>query len=251
MKTPPQEQYYRVDITRYPALTTEDELALFVDYHKRRTAVKREKIVRQYLYWAAELACRYCGPRMSKAEAISAANYGLMQAIEKFDPAEGKRFVTYSYFAIRREVLYALRDSYVVNPESGLWASKYQFSLSPRESNDIARHKKERREVFDNVGATTEIGLHATGDDNNLSAEDDFREAIEQGSLLEILAEALPALPQDLREIVDLKYFNNGKPLTFVEIGQRLRCTADHVRWLHARAMKSLQKLLRPLQKEL
>ncbi len=248
--------YYRVDITRYPALPVDAELALFVDYRRRRTASKREKIVNQYLYWAAELACRYCGPRMAKAEAISAANYGLMLAIEKFDPTQGKRFVTYSYFLIRREVLYALRDSYGVNPESGLWAAKYQYKKSAQTAEDEEKYLKERREVFDNVGTLTSIGSQADGEGaadylGDQFLEDDCRKEVEQSSLLSALREALPSLPAELRQVVELKYFNNGSPLSFVDIGVRLGCAADHARWLHARAMQVLQKKLRPLKKEL
>jgi RNA polymerase sigma factor (sigma-70 family) len=241
-----QAPYYKVAITRYPPLSTDDELALFAEYRKRRTAKRREKLARQYLYWAAELACRYCGPRMSKAEAISAANYGLMQAIEKFDPAEGKRFVTYSYFAIRREVLYALRDSYVVNPESGLWASKYQYDVSSRTPEDKQRHEVERRAVFDNVSAPSSI--EPTSEDRFV--EEDCRGVVERDSLLTAMRAALPGLPKELRDVIELKYFTL-KGATFVELGEKLGCSKDLARWRHARALQLLQKALRPVAKEL
>lgn len=246
--------YYRVDIRRYPSLSTEDELALFVSYRKRKTAVKRDKLVRQYLYWAAELACRYCGPRMSKADAISAANYGLMQAIDKFDPNEGRRFVTYSYFAIRREVLYALRDSYVVNPESGLWASKYRFNTSQKTPDDAQKLNEERKTVFENVSAPVAIGLPGTSGLSDAqvieSVESDCRAEVEGNSLREALRAALPALPVELQTVVELKYFTQP-PATFIEIGEKLGCSKDHARWLHTRAMTALQKALRPVAKEL
>lgn len=264
MSAPKQEQYYRVDIKRYPALAAEAEIALFVDYRKRRTALKREAIVRQYLYWAAELACRYCGPRMPKADAISAANFGLMQAIEKFDPDSGRRFVTYSYFAIRREVLYALRDSYVVNPESGIWASRYRFKISPQSPEDAAQHKQECREVFESVsslfptpGPGSDFQSRSIGcaEFDGLSpeefSEDDRRGDVEKASLLEALQGALPSLPKELRTVIELKYFNGDRPLSFSDIGRKLKCSKDHARWLHSQAMKSLRKILRPVQKEL
>lgn len=242
------EQYYRVDITRYPALSTEAELSLFSEYRRRRTAAKREKIVKQYLYWATELACRYCGPRMSKPEAISAANFGLMQAIEKFDPAEGKRFVTYSYFAIRREVLYALRDSYIVNPESGVWAAKYRYSCSARAPEDTLQFRKKRAKVFEQISSCAPI---LPGVVDEFPSGEDLIETAESASLLEALRATLPHLSKELRAVVELKYFNEGKPLTFVEIGTRLGHTPDHVRWLHSRALVALKKLLRPVKKEL
>ncbi len=115
-----------------------------------------------------------------------------MLAIEKFDPAQGKRFVTYSYFIIRREVLYALRDSYGVNPESGLWAAKYQYKKSAQTPADTAAYERGRREVFDNVGTLTPIGPQADSEGaadflGDQFLEDDCRPEVERSSLLDAL----------------------------------------------------------------
>ncbi len=243
------EPYYRVDITRFPALPVDVELALFTDYRKRKTAAKREKIVKQYLYWAAELACRYCGPRMEKKDAISAANYGLMLAIDRFDPAFGKRFVTYSFFLIRQQVLYALRDSYVVNPESGLWAAQHRYDTSPKQEEDKLRLKKDRREIFDKAGAPDTINPQPDSG-NEAFCEGDCRLEVENDSLLDEISRALPSLPEESRKVIQLRYFSPGKPPTFGEIGAKLRCTSDHALWVHNRAIQLLQKQLRAVKKE-
>lgn len=250
LKTP---SYYKVEIARYPALSLENERDLFVDYRKRRTAKKRDAIVRQYLYWAAEIACRYCGPRMPKADAISAANYGLMLAIDKFDPAGGRRFVTYSYFSIRREVLNALTDSYVINPESGVWAAAYRFKQSAQSPEDLAKWKKDRRWIFNCAGAPRPCGGPAVVRADE-PGEDfigpDIREDIEQTSRLEAMKQAAQSLPPEMRAVIELKYFNDGNSLPLVAIGKKLKCSVDRVRSLHTQALKLLRKSLRRLQEE-
>ena len=253
------EQYYRVNPVRPPSLSTEDERALFTDYHRYRTPAKRDRVVRQYLYWAAELACRYGTKHISKADAISAANFGLMEAIERFDPKAGRRFVTFSYFAIRREVIAAVRASYVIDPTPGLDAARYQFNTSPKTEDDDKRLRQARVKVFTDIARTLAMNGGTSGGADvppgekvgKELQEDDARPEIENASLLEALKAALPSLPAEWRRVVELRYFNDGKPLTLVEIGHRLNCTADHARWLHALALKHLRKTLRPVKKEI
>ena len=240
-------QYYRVEIKRYPAMSTEDELAMFAAYQKKRTKKRKEEIVRQYLCWAAEVACRYCGPRMSKSDAISAANHGLMLAIEKFNPEEGKRFTSFSYFAIRREVLRALGSSYLVNPEPSVDIARHEYAASDRTPADEQKLKATRAAIYSHV--STSVGCGSADFRDEEPVEIDCRDSVERASLVAALKAHLPKLPKGLRRVVELKYF--GKELTFVAIAVKLKCTPDHARWLHSRALKKLQKLLRPVTKEL
>ncbi len=125
------EDYYGVPIIRKAPLSAATEAEMFRQYRKKRTVARRKQIVEQYLYWATEIANRYCGRRFPKPEAISAANLGLMQAIETFDPARGKRFVTFSFFAMRRTIIDAMRtSSFAVNPFPAMKAAHYIYKKS-------------------------------------------------------------------------------------------------------------------------
>ena len=254
----PDEPYYREEIVRPAPLPAKDEFAMFADYQKRRTARKRDRIVRQYLYWAAELACRYCGPRMPKRDAISAANLGLMQAIEDFDPARGRRFVTHSYFAIRRTVLTALRETYIVDPSPGINPHWHKFNKSARTADDQKKFTMAKKDVFDSLGSTVEfnsISKHSHGGagggnapwndnpDADLSAPDE-RPEIEDASMLDALREKLVILTPQEREIITRRYFGADTPL-FREIGDALDLDEDHVRYVHKRALERLKHSLR------
>lgn len=246
--------YYRVEVRRANPLSAEEEAAMFVQYRKRRTPARRETIVRQYLYWAAELACRYCGPRMPREDAISAANLGLMQAIEDFDPKRGRRFVTHSYFHIRRTVLTALRETYVINPASGINVVRHQFNLSEKTDEDRAKFRAEKRKVFDRAGqpiecATLDGGPEANGNQasqRHLHAAPDTheeRDSVEDFSMLEVLRERIEDLPEPERTILTMRYLSPDTP-RFLDIGKKIGRTKDNVRYLHDRALAKLKLAL-------
>jgi RNA polymerase sigma factor (sigma-70 family) len=97
-----------------PALSREEEHAAFVRYAKRKTAKDREMLVRQYLCWAFHIACRYKGPRLEFDEAVSVANEGLVEALNRYDPSRGFRFTTYAFFIVRRKLVNAILATYPV-----------------------------------------------------------------------------------------------------------------------------------------
>lgn len=257
--------YYRVEVKRANPLTLEEEAALFTAYLKRKTVKRREEIVRQYLYWAAELACRYCGPRMPREDAISAANLGLMQAIEDFNPALGRRFVTHSYFAIRRSVLSALRDTYVVNPASGVNVARHQYNLSPKAPEDLQEFLQAKRKIFDRAGSTKQCHVleHAntnapkgsgagdpkpdrfTGGTENKALESDVeeRDSVEDFSMLVVLRSRIANLHEPEKTILTMRYLSEDTP-HFKEIGKTLKRTEDNVRYLHNRALAKLRASL-------
>lgn len=240
--------YYRVEITRYPALTTEAEAELFADYRRRRTAKKLDVIVKQYLYWAAELACRYSGARLEKADAISAANYGLMRAIETFDPSLGRRFVTHSYFSIRKQVLLALYQSFPVNPEPGIQALRHTLNKSGRTEADVQAFAERSKQVFSEVAQS---GAAAPCDAGVFALDDhqDTRADAERQTLRDALSAALHLLSDDMRRVVELRYFS-PRGATFVEIAKVLKCKTDHAAYLHDRALVLLRRPLTKVRKE-
>lgn len=95
--------YYTHTILSPPRkISIEEEREIFARY-----VVSQDKteIVNAYLHWALDMARKSMGstpdsvrqrPGCSEDDAISAANLGLVEAIDRFDVAKGRRF---SYFA--------------------------------------------------------------------------------------------------------------------------------------------------------
>lgn len=106
-----------------PAPTAAEERAMFTAFRARRTAERREAIVRCYLRFALHAARRDLKRRpahfrtrvgMSEDDAISAANLGLVEAVERFDPSMGFRFTTYATFWIFKRLLEARYGAHLV-----------------------------------------------------------------------------------------------------------------------------------------
>lgn len=242
--------YYRNKLPSTKPLSPAEEAELFAAYRRKKTMQLRERIVRQYLYWAAEIACRYCGPRMSREDAISAANLGLMEAIENFDPARGNRFVTHSYFPIRRSVFNALRGTYVVSPASGINVIRHRYNRSAKTPADRERLVAESRKVFDCAGsvlsATTLDAPPSPGEKDRprpLNGEGLGRDPLEDRSMLEFIRRQISSMPRLERRIFTLRYLGTDTP-RFCDIGKKLRRSKDHCRYKHDLMFAQLREML-------
>lgn len=107
--------YQNSDEIPYTPMTSEEENELFRQYKKGGSLEARDKLIHQHLRWAASLASQYAPGGMQIEDAISAANMGLLQAIERFDPAHGTRLSTYMRKLVLGAVYAEARQSQVVH----------------------------------------------------------------------------------------------------------------------------------------
>ena len=232
--------YYALPVDKPAPLSTADELALFRADRRRRTARVRAQIVKQYLHWAADLACRYCGPRFSKEAAISAANLGLMRAIESFNPDKGTRFVTHSFFPIRQAIIDDMRtESYTINPYPALNAAKYLYQKAGKTAAAREKLHTDRAEILESVNTVKNLTA-----DNDTRSENDARDSVETSSLISVIREKVGLLAPQERRIVRLRYLGTDT-MIFREIGEKLGLEEDHVRYVHDRAILKLRNLLK------
>lgn len=91
---------YLKDIRKYPLLTDAEEKALFQDLAKNRN-----KIVESNLRFVVSIAKQYQGKGVELADLIAVGNTGLLQAVDKFDPKMGCKFISYAVWWIRQAIL--------------------------------------------------------------------------------------------------------------------------------------------------
>lgn len=101
--------YSKTDDLSFTPLTPEQELDLFTRYYKGDLAA-RDEILRHHLKLAAKLGLRFAKGYLPPDVAISAANYGLVVALNARRFRPGKvRFGSYLREYVRSEVLSEIR----------------------------------------------------------------------------------------------------------------------------------------------
>ncbi|NDI18939.1 MAG: sigma-70 family RNA polymerase sigma factor [Actinobacteria bacterium] len=101
-------------------------------WHDDKDATAREWLVVHYASLIKFVAGRLAAglpKRVDTGDLISAGVFGLMNAIDRFDPAQGVKFETYAIPRIRGSILDSLRAIYADNP-TVLATMKSQISAS-------------------------------------------------------------------------------------------------------------------------
>ncbi|MBI2875375.1 MAG: FliA/WhiG family RNA polymerase sigma factor [Candidatus Tectomicrobia bacterium] len=197
---------------------------------------------------------------------INAGIIGLMDAVEKFDPAREIQFKTYAEFRIRGAILDELRSrDWVprsVRRKSNLLADTYarlERELGrPAEDEEIARALRisleEFRTILNQVNGVSLISLDellAAPDGENgrplwetLSdlSEDDPSWKVNLHEVKCFLAKAIDELTPKERMVISLYYYEE---LTMKEIGEVLQVTESRVSQLHAKAILRLRGKIR------
>jgi len=105
----PVTEYYGKNPPEFVQWSPEKEKELFTRY-RAGDIEARDEIVQGYLLYAASVAQRASvGTPTPNEDAISAANEGLMRAVEKFDHNRGPRFSSFAFLHIRGSVIQMIK----------------------------------------------------------------------------------------------------------------------------------------------
>jgi len=102
-------QLYIADISRYPMLDAEQELVL-LEAAAAGDGDAARSVIESNLRLVVAIAEKYAGSGVRLLDLIQEGNVGLMQAIEKYDPAKGFRFPTYATWWIRQAIQRVIAD---------------------------------------------------------------------------------------------------------------------------------------------
>lgn len=220
--------------------------AAFLRYAKRRTARDRELLVREHLCWAFDMAARAKGPRLDIDDAVSAANAGLMEAIEGFDPTRGFAFTTYASFIIRRHLIEAAVQTYpvkVTDHQRRLW--REQAEKNARRMSELPEGEPTTvQEFFDRVRAIPVDD--AEGDERGRGTPEEMKEFVDPATAM-ILAElpesvrqAVQRLPRLERRLIAAVFLRDESP-SFEELARRFHIRKSRVRELYEQAIAHLR----------
>jgi RNA polymerase sigma factor for flagellar operon FliA len=260
------------EIMEEPSLVQID-MESIPEYGAAKSASKwQEQMVLQYAplikYIASRLALRLPS-HISMEDLISSGIIGLIDAVQKFDPAKNISFKTYAEFRIKGAMLDELRSldwiPRSVRKKTHLIEDAYaqlQRSLGrPAEAEEVAEFMGlelgEFYQLLDETKTVSVVALEegrksAGGHGGYLEHEvletiqdDNARDsllAVHFSGLQGIMVQAIEALPDKEKLLISLYYYEE---LTMREIGQIMGYTESRISQLHTQAMYRLKHKLR------
>ncbi len=266
-------QAYLREISRYPLLTPEEEYELAVAHFDNQSKEAAQRLITSNLRLVVKIANDFRQSFVGPLDLIQEGNYGLMQAVKRFNPYKGVKLSSYAAWWIRAYILKFLMDNrgpvrigttaaqrklfYNLKRETEKLLKDYETAdpkllaanLGVRERDVIAMQQRlgARDVSFD---APLADGSGRTfGDTLDVeSATMPADEQVAETELLEIFEEHLIEFKKTLKGR-DLDVFNDRmmaeKPLTLQEIGDRYGITRERARQLESRIMKNLKEFVR------
>jgi RNA polymerase sigma factor FliA len=187
---------------------------------------------------------------------VSAGVFGLMNAIDKFDPTNGAKFETYAIPRIRGAILDGLRAldwvprsvrSRSRSVQDAIALLEHQLGRTPTDE-EIATELKitveELEKWLSDIAAGSVGPLDHVAMDNT-AAEADAQiqpgRAMEEGELRAAMRAEISRLPEREQAILIL-YYEDG--LTLSEIGEALGVTESRISQIHTKAVLQLRSRL-------
>lgn len=235
-------------------------LAALPARHPSRPAV-REQAIEAWLPLARQLACRFAGRGEPLQDLSQTAMIGLINAVDRFDPARGEDFPAFAVPTIVGEVKRYFRDQawvlhvprriqelrLAVAASRDVLAQRLGHTPTPAElasdlqvSEDDVRAGIVASRAYATSSLDAPVSRGATGEPGStlgeLLAEDDA--GLARAELRLAVAPAVAALPERERLILVLRFFGN---LTQDQIAARIGISQMHVSRLLAKSFERLR----------
>lgn len=228
---------------------------LWSSYKKEQDIEQRNALIEHYLPLVRLVAGRLAiglPSHVDRDDLLSSGFFGLLDAIERYDPTRRNKFETYAGVRIRGAMLDYLRAKDWMPVTMRQRIRKYS-DVSAQLASELGREatdeeirermgigEKEYRVMLRELGAATLIPLDdylAGGGEK--AAEDGVPSAqLEATEIKETLAAAIDRLPEKERIVVSLYYYDE---LTLKEISKILHLTEARISQLHSKAVFRLR----------
>jgi RNA polymerase primary sigma factor len=261
---------YLKDISRFPQLTAEEEKDLGARVQKGDEEAS-SKLIESNLRFVVAMAKKYARSGYPLHELINEGNLGLIEAVSRFDPERGVRFITYASWWIRQAILAAIahygqvfrlppklkHELYRFDTKVGHLTQELGHRPSVDEiSKEFGMNEKDVREMME--GTPTEVSLDAPiGEGAEMRLEDLIEdhsvtpvdEALIAQSFEEQLQTLLAQLDEKERVIIERRFgLGDLEPQTLAEIGSDMNLSRERIRQIEERALGKLRRSQRAKQ---
>ncbi len=234
---------------------------LWAEYAKTKSPESREKIILEYAPLVKVVAGRlsmYLGYNVEYDDLVGYGIFGLIDAIDKFDPGKAVKFETYASLRIRGAILDQIRKMDWI-PRT-IRQKQKRINTAVKDIEEKTGRNATDSEIAGELGITEdeylewqcqmkvtnvmslneyiEQGTDVPQDRNAPSKQfEQPEDVVEQGELKAMLAEALELLTEKERKVIVLYYYEE---LTLKEISNILEVSESRISQLHT---KGLQKM--------
>jgi len=266
LKPPARAAGRSVTVLPEPAKQPMDELAaLWAEFKDTASLQARERLILHYAPLVKYVASRVATglpASVDQADLVSYGMFGLIDALEKFEPARGNKFETYAIPRIKGAIIDELRAMDWVPRSVRFKAREIEKAYSDLES--IMKRAPSEKEVAARLGVTlkelhdviTQISfvsvlaldeLLSVGSDRGEQVSlldtladrgSDVTMGLEGQETRGLLAAAINSLSEREKIVVTLYYFEG---LTLAEIGEILGVTESRVCQIHTKAVNQLR----------
>ena len=242
------------------------KLKMWQEYDKHPTAELREKIILEYAPLVKLVAGRlamYLGYNVEYDDLVGYGVFGLIDAIDKFDPKKEVKFETYASLRIRGAILDQIRKMdwiprtvrqrqrkisdaiKEIELRTGKTATDEEIAealgISGAEYDDWQSQMKVTGIV--SLDEFVESGSDISDGGATAAKVERPEENIEREELKQMLAEALQTLTEKEQKVVLLYYYEE---LTLKEISNILEVSESRVSQLHTKALNKMKIKLGP-----
>ncbi len=250
-----------------------EENKLWKEFKKTKSPVIRDQFIRQYMPLVKYVAGKVSTGMPDNVEfddLVGFGQFGLLDAINKYDPDKNVKFKTYAVTRIRGAIFDELREldwvprsvrqksreieDTIVNLEARLGRTATDEEIAKA----MGMSESDYQSVVMKISGTSVLSLNDVwypGDDNDHMSIGDSIEApsslnpdviVEREEVRKVIAEAISELPKNEKMVIVLYYHED---LTFKEIGQVLNVSESRISQLHTKANLRLRSKLTSLRK--
>lgn len=265
-------QLYLQQIARYPLLEPEDEYALAQKQFDEGDRDAAHRLVTSNLRLVVKIANDFRQAQLNLLDLIQEGNYGLMQAVKRFNPYKGVKLSSYAAWWIRAYILKYIMDN-KSQVKIGTTADQrklyYNLEKTARkllqeydhvDAKLLAEHLNVREKdviemqqrlgspdvsldapLSDDPDAGTRLGTMAA---NVQSADDILGNAEVKQIFGEYLEEFRALLKGRDLEVFDARLMSD-EPITLQEIGDRYGITRERARQIEAKIVSKLRDFVK------
>lgn len=242
-----------------------EEIDLWREYKKSRDLKVREYLINKYAPLVKYVAGKVAVGMPHNVEfddLVSYGTFGLLDAIEKFDPSKDVKFKTYAMTRVRGGIFDELRNVDWIPRSIRQKAKQVEKIIGELENktgrtvddDEIAKELDidldEYHDLLSKISGTSLVSLndvwHGGEDNEDISYMDTLVSPqnvnpdtiVEREELKNMIVEAIKKLPDREKKVVVLYYYED---LTLKEIGEVLEVTESRVSQLHTKAIMRLR----------